>query len=198
MHLESMTRGLVALLVVGTAACSSEPETPEQPYPTATAPPPQPPPPAPPPEPVVQTGPCDATMQVAMQAAIEERAKKELGFGLKPEGAFSCTLVADGEKVTVPVTLQPGKCYAVIAHSYPNITDIDLFLRPNLGPNPPPLLIPFANMVLAQDSEQGPIASIGSGKNNCYKNALPIPGAAVAEAVAKAGAGPLAVQVYSK
>ena len=187
-----------ALVLLGTLSCSSEPETPEQPYPTATTPPPEPPPPPPPPEPTVQTGPCDATMQVAMQAAIEERAKKELAFGLKPEGAFSCQLVAEGEKVTVPVTLQPGKCYAIIAHSYPNITDIDIFLKPNLGPNPPPLLLGFANVVLAQDSEQGPISSIGSGKNNCYKNPFPIPGAAVVEGVAKAGAGPFAIQVYSK
>ena len=196
---ELMPRAAVALVLVGSISCSSEPETPEQPYPTSTAPEPVPPPPPPPPaEPTVQTGPCDATMQVAMQAAIGERAKKELSPGLKPESNFTCMLVAEGGTVQVPVTLQPGKCYAVIAHSYPNITDIDVYLKPNLGPNPPPLLLPFANMVLAQDSEQGPIASIGSGQNQCYKNPLPMPGAAVVEGVAKAGAGPLAIQIYVK
>jgi len=70
-------------------------------------------------------------------------------------------------------------------------------LKPNFGNPPPPLLAAFANMVLAQDSETGPVASIGSGKN-CYKNPFPIPGATVVEVTARTGSGPVAVQVYSK
>jgi hypothetical protein len=55
----------------------------------------------------------------------------------------------------------------------------------------------FAGTVFAQDSEQGPIASIGGGAQ-CFKNPLPLPGAGVAEVVAKQGGGPIAVQIYSK
>jgi hypothetical protein len=199
MRMIRLELGLVALCSLAVVACG-DPEVPEQPVPTAAvtgapAPTPAPTPtPAPPP---AASGPCDATMQVALQAALKGREKAEVGFGMSPEGAFACETVVDQGKVSVPVTLQPGKCYTFLAHGFPNITDIDLFLRPNLGAGAPPLLAGFAGVVLAQDSDQGPIAAIGKGKN-CFKNPFPIPGAAVVEAVTKQGGGPLAVQVYSK
>jgi hypothetical protein len=186
------------LAMFAQTACSSEPETPTTPVPDAgatTAPPPQPPPPPPPPpEPVA--GPCDATITLALQTAIQAREKAEVTFGLKPEGQFQCQTVPEGGMVQVPVTLQQGKCYTALAHSFPNVTEVDMFLKPNLGPNPNPLFASLAP-TLAQDSETGPTASIASGKN-CYKNALPLPIAAVIEVKARTGAGPVAVQVYSK
>ena len=191
--------GLAVIASCTALACGGEPEVPETPVPTATAstPPPVEPAPQPPPPPAATTGPCDATMQLALQTAIKGREKEEVTFGMAAEGAFACEQGAEQGKVSVPVTLQPGKCYTFLAHSFPNITDIDMFLKPNLGPTPPPLLAGFANMVLGQDSDQGPVASIGKGKG-CFKNPFPIPGAAVIEVVSKQGAGPLAVQVYSK
>jgi hypothetical protein len=191
--------GLLGVTCVVAVACS-DPEVPEAPLPDAGAPTTTtatvaattttaPPPPV--------DGPCDGTMQLALQTAIKGRETAELGPGVKAESAFVCQTVAAGGKITVPVTLQPGKCYTFLAHSFPNVTDIDVFLRPNLGPSPPPLLAMFANTVIAQDSEQGPIASIGGGKN-CFKNPFPIPGAGVVEVVAKQGGGPIAIQVYSK
>ena len=198
-------RNLVAFALVGLVgltACSSEPEVPPQPGPDAgaTAPPPQPPPPAPapttpPPGPVA--GPCDAGTQVALDTAIQARAKTEVGQGMKPEGAFTCQTVPEGGSATVAVTLQPGKCYTALEASMPNVNEVDLFLKPNFGNPPPPLLIAFAGMVLAQDSNTGPVATMAGGAN-CYKNPLPIPGAAVVEVKARTGAGPVAVQVYSK
>lgn len=183
------------------ALACGEPEVPETlpppdagPPPTATVVEPAPTTTAPPP---VVGGPCDGTMQLALQTAIKGREVAELTPGMKAESAFVCQTVAEAGTISVPVTLQPGKCYTFLAHSFPNITDIDVFLRPNLGPTPPPLLAGFATMVLAQDSEQGPIASIGGGKN-CFKNPFPIPGAGVVDVIAKQGGGPLAVQVYSK
>jgi hypothetical protein len=188
----------LALLIL--TACSSDPKTPEQPTtPDAgvqPVPPPEPPPP--PPAPAAQTGPCDATMTLALKTAIEARAKTQLGAGMKPEGTFTCTHILEGQTVQVPVTVQPGKCYAALAHSFPNVTELDLFLKPNLGPTPNPLLAPIATLVFGQDTETGPTASIGSGQN-CMKHPgglINIPIAAMAEAVAKAGAGPVAVQVY--
>jgi hypothetical protein len=187
----------LALLVTLSACKDPEPETPPPPPPDAGPPPEPPPPPPPPAEPTVTTGPCDATMTLALQTAIQAREKKETTFGMKPEGAFTCQLVAEGTSATVPVTLQPGKCYTALAASFPNVTEVDLFLKPNFGDPPPPLLVAFAGVVLAQDTETGPTASIGQGQN-CYKNPLPIPGAGVVEVKARTGSGPVAVQVYSK
>lgn len=186
-----------ALAFLALSACKKEePETPPPPTPSP-APPPPPPAPPPPTEPAVSTGPCDAAMTLALQTAIQAREKKEVTFGMKPEGAFTCQRVAEGTAATVAVTLQPGKCYTALAGSFPNVTEVDVFLKPNFGEPPPALLAPFANMVLSQDTETGPTASIGQGKN-CYKNPLPVPGAAMVEVKARTGSGPVAVQVYSK
>ena len=185
---------VLLMLTAVTTACGGGETQVEQPLPP---PPTPPPPPPPPPAPTTQTGPCDATMQVALQTAIEAREKAELTFGMKKEGTFGCELVAEGGMMTVAVSLQPGRCYTALANSFPNVSEVDLFLKPNLGPSPPPLLASFAGMVMAQDSETGPIASIGAGKN-CYKNPFPVPGAAVLEVKARTGSGPVAVQVYSK
>jgi hypothetical protein len=186
----------LGLLVALSACKKEEPETPPTPAPSPTPPPP-PPPPAPPPPPEVTTGPCDAATTLALQTAIQAREKKEVSPGMKAEGAFTCERLAEGTVATVAVTLQPGKCYTLLAASFPNVTEVDLFLKPNFGNPAPPLLVPFANMVLAQDSETGPTASVGQGKN-CYKNPLPIPGAGMVEVKARTGGGPVAVQVYSR
>jgi hypothetical protein len=196
------TNPQLALAFVLLAACSSKTETPTTPLPDAgtTAQPVPSPAPEPPPPPTVQTGPCDATMTLALKTAIEARAKKELSPGMKPEGVFTCQLVAEGGTVQVPVTVQAGKCYAALAHSFPNVTELDLIAKPNLGPNPNPLLAPIATLVFGQDVETGPTASVGGGAN-CMKHPgglITIPVAAIAEATAKAGAGPVAVQVYVK
>ena len=191
--------GLGAGMMLLTTTACSEPEVPETPVPDGgyTAPEPTPEVDAGPP-PVTDTStPCDHVMQVALQTAIQGRAKTELGFGMKAEGGFACQQVTQGGSARVPVTLQPGACYTFLAHSFPNVTEVDVFLKPNLGPTPPPLLASFANVVFAQDSETGASASIGAGKN-CFKNPMPLPGAGIVEAVARTGDGPIAVQVYSR
>lgn len=186
---------LAAGMFAGVMGCSSEPEVPITPQPDAG------PPPAPTPVPVVDAGPtctpapCDAHMQLAMQEAIKAREKAEVTFGMKPESTFSCQQVCEAGAVAVPVTLQPGFCYTFLGSSFPNVTQLDMVLKPNFGPNPPPILANFG--VGAQSSESGPNASIGSGKT-CYKWAFPIPGPALVEAKSRSGAGPIAVQVYAK
>ena len=97
----------------------------------------------------------------------------------------------------VPVMLQPGKCYTFLAQSYPNVSELDLTLKPNFGNPPPPILAMFANQPIAQDSDLGPAATVGKG-SQCFKNPFPIPGLAIVEVKARTGAGPVAVQVYSK
>jgi len=187
---------LAVALVAGVVGCSSEPEHPVAPYDAGAPPPPPPTTPAP----VVDAGPtctpapCDAAMHLAMQEAIKAREKAEVTFGMRPESTFSCQQVCEAGAVSVPVTLQPGYCYTFLGSSFPNVTQLDMALKPNLGPTPLPIL---AGFVGAQSSESGPNASIGGGKT-CYKWAFPIPGPALIEAKSRAGAGPIAVQVYAK
>jgi len=198
-----MRRNLtVAVALLGALGCSSDPKDPPQtPMPTATATMPAPVEPVPPVQPTVDTGPCDATMTAALQTAIESREKKELKPGMKAEGAFVCERTAEGQVVKLPITIQPNRCYTVLAGSFPNVTDIDVVLKPNLGEaQSNPLLAPFANTILAQDADIGLNGSIGAGKN-CYKfNLIPafnVPLAAVVEVKVKAGSGPVAIQAYA-
>jgi hypothetical protein len=189
---------LAVVGLLGAAGCSSEPEVPITPQPDAGYVAPPPPPPA-----IVDAGPtctpapCDAAMHLGMQEAIKAREKAEMTFGMKAESTFSCQTVCEAGAVSVPVTLQPGYCYTFLGSSFPNVSQLDLFLKPNLGPNPNPLFASILGAALAQSAENGPNASIGSGKT-CYKWPFPIPGPGLIEAKARAGAGPIAVQVYSK
>jgi hypothetical protein len=189
---------LFALAALGLMGCGDDqpPETPPPAPPDPVAPVPVTPDPVPPPVPTVQTGPCDAQMTLSLKTAIEGRGPRELSGNMKAEGAFRCEWVAEGGKISVPVTVQQG-CYTFLAHSFPNVTELNVYLKPNLGPNPTPPLSAFANQVIGEDSETGPTGAIGKAPN-CFKNPLPIPFPMVVEVVAQSGAGPIAVQVYSK
>ena len=189
--------GALLGLSLSVTACGEEkpPAVPVTPVPTTTATATVAPPPPPPPQP--QSGACDSVMTAALQTAIQARSKQELSWGMKAEGAFACETVAQGGSAKVAANLQPGRCYTFVAESYPNVTELDIFLKPNLGPTPPPLLAAIAGTVLAQDSDNGPRATVGRGKN-CYKWPFPLPAAVVVEATARTGAGPVAVQVYSR
>jgi hypothetical protein len=149
----------------------------------------------PPPPPTAQA--CDPTVQLALQTALKAREKTELSAGMKPESVFGCMVVPEGGSTSVPITLAQGRCYSFLAQSFPNVTELDLFLKPNLGPNPSPLVAPFVSMFTLLDSETGPLASINAGKD-CFKNPAPFPVAALVEVKARVGSGPVAVQVYSK
>jgi hypothetical protein len=195
---EIVKKSVVFVLVLAIGACGEDkpPEVPVTPVPTATATVvPTAPPPPPPTQP--QAGACDGVMSAALQTAIQARSKQELSWGMKAEGAFVCETVVQGGSAKVAANLQPGRCYTFVAESYPNVTELDVFLKPNFGPTPPPLLAVAANAVLAQDSDTGPRATIGRGKN-CYKWPFPLPAAVIVEATARTGAGPVAVQVYSR
>jgi hypothetical protein len=207
MACRSMLPALVAagsLLVAGCNGEAEHPETPVDAGPTNTVVQPTPPPPTPPPTPPTPapeaTGPCDATTTLALQTAIEARAKKgEVPAGAKVEGVVTCERVAEGSSLNVALNLMPGRCYTIMVHTFPNVTEVEAYLRPNLGNNANPLLAPFAGTVFGQDAETGPAASIGGGKN-CFKNPLAqgvgIPVPAMVEAKASKGGGPVAVQIY--
>jgi hypothetical protein len=147
-------------------------------------------------------------MTLALRTAIQSLATKDLAAGMKPLGDTICQHVLEGGTVPAPFTIVPGKCYAVIAYAYPNVTETDVVVNLDLGPNPPPMMAPLAGMFpRAQDADQGPSAVIGR-KDQCIKHpanagglaaaALNVPFAVRADAIAKIGSGPVAIQVYSK
>ncbi|MBW2453224.1 MAG: hypothetical protein JRI68_01885 [Deltaproteobacteria bacterium] len=136
-------------------------------------------------------------MALALKTALKAREPSELTAGMTPDGSYRCLVLDPGQTVAVPITLQPGRCYTFLAHGFPNVIELDLRLKPNLGPNVSPTLSALGSAVLAQDNTSGPVTSIGSGKT-CFKNALPIPMAARVEAIAVQGGGPVAVQSYGR
>ncbi|MEM9691251.1 MAG: hypothetical protein AAGA56_01780, partial [Myxococcota bacterium] len=130
-----------------------------------------------------------------VQTALEARSRTELKKAKNPVGAAQCETVGEGGIVRVQVMLQPQKCYSALAQSLPNITAVELTMKPNLGNPPNPALASLAPM-LAQAQGNGPQATMGPG-TNCWTSLVPLPIPAVVEAKAVGGTGPLAVQVYS-
>ncbi len=193
------------LLLLGTAGCPDDPVVPVTPYPDggldAGYYPPPPPPPVDAGYGPVAAQPCDGNIHLALQMAIKAREAQDLGRGMTAESNYSCQVVPEGGTLSIPVTLQPGHCYSFLGASYPNVSELDLVLKPNVGGAnlaAMPFLTPFLAMaVLAQDGESGPLATVGKG-SACFTNPFPFAGPAIIEAKARTGAGPIAVQVYSK
>lgn len=188
--------GLFAL--VAATSCSSEPEVPVTPVPdagptttTTTTPPPVDA------GPTVQTGPCDNVMALALQTAIKSREKEELAWGMKPEGSMACAQVAEGESTAARLMLQTGKCYSFIAESFPNVTEVELQMKLDMGDSPPPMLAQFGSVPMAVDQDSGPRATIGR-KDGCYQWQFPLPAPVRVEVTARGGDGPVAVQAYSR
>ena len=191
----------VASLSLGLIACGEDPP-PETPQPPPPTPPPAPTPvvePDPVPDTPASQGPCDAAQTLALKQAITGREKAELSGLMKPEQVFRCEHVLEGGTIEIPVTVQPNKCYSALAGSFPNITEVDLKVVLNFDGELPAGLNAFKNTVFAEDAETGPTAAIGRSPS-CIKNLtplmLPVPVKVIA--TAREGAGPMAIQVYSK
>jgi len=146
------------------------------------------------------TGQCDGMVTLALRTAIDTLAKKDLAPAMKADGDTVCMMLAEGQTVSAPFSFQPGSCYSFVAFALPNVTEVEVRVKPELGNPPNPLLAPLASFTGAIDADTGPSAVIGR-KNDCVKHPgglIAIPFAAKAEVLAKAGSGPVAVQVYRK
>ena len=109
--------------------------------------------------------------------------------GMKPDGSAAAGQCSEGQTLEVPLTLQPGKCYTVIAVSA-GLQELDAQIAAQPLPQVPPV-------ALAQDQSTGGQAIV-AGKGSCYKNAAPI--AVPAKVIIKAtkGQGAALAQVYVK
>jgi hypothetical protein len=109
--------------------------------------------------------------------------------GMQKEGNIIAGQFQAGQSLEQAVTLQPGKCYAVLAvGAGPSEVNIQL-----IATTP----IPGMSPVLAQDSGTGSNASLG-GRGNCYKYSLPLAGQAKYVVTVTSGSGLVAAQLYSK
>jgi len=109
--------------------------------------------------------------------------------GAKPIGSPVVGMFQPGQQLESTITMQPGKCYTVIAVGT-GMSDLKVQLT---AATP----VPGMNPVLAQDQTTGPQAVVGKAPN-CYAWALPLPGSAKVITTAVDGQGIAAVQVYEK
>lgn len=192
---------LLAAASLAITACS-DPEVPVTPYPppggtasaTATAPPP--PPPVPSGQPAGAAA-CDGNTTVALQDKLRANEATYVKAGMKPESTFTCKMLQQGESANVPMTAQPGTCYTIVAVSNPNVSELDVVLGLAPGAIPPALAAFAGKPEFFRDGMNGPTAVIGP-KPHCVTNFLPIPAALNIKVTATGGAGPVAVQLYSK
>ena len=128
-------------------------------------------------------------MGAAAQPILNQLATSEAP-GAKPVGSSTVGMFQPGQQLETVVTLQPGKCYTVIAVGLPAVSEVNVQL---VAATP----VPNMNPVLAEDQTTGPQAVLGQTPN-CYKWPLPLPASAKVITSVAAGQGIAAVQVYEK
>jgi hypothetical protein len=188
----------VAAIGIIASGCGTAPKFAPEPVVDAGLPPPPPPvvdagPPA------AATGPCDPVQTLALTTTLQGRATTEAP-GMKPEGAPLCGVVPEAQPVNGPMfLLEQGYCYSFLAQSLPPVTEVDMSLEIDLsgGMALAPNLAAMANRPLLVDTETGEKGAMAS-KGNCYVWPWPIPAQVKLIVKSKAGAGPVAAQVYKK
>jgi hypothetical protein len=129
-----------------------------------------------------------AGADAALDAAIQTIASKDAP-GMTAEGSVGHETLQEGGHFNMIVTLQPGKCYTIIAMSAPlqvSELGVQLFMLPlNLASGQSPA------------SDKNP-AVLGRGKAGATCPISPIPVPYKVDVTAKKGAGRIAVAVFSR
>ena len=123
-----------------------------------------------------------ATVPLMAYAATE-------AAGMTPEGPLVAGQFQQGQTLETAVTLNPNKCYTVLAVGA-GIQEVDITLVLTTP-------VPGMNPTLARDSGGGMQASLG-GKGNCFPWRMPIAAPAKFVIVATKGGGIAAGQMYVK
>lgn len=76
-------------------------------------------------------------------------------FAMKPVGDIQAAELREGERASRAVTIAPGECAAFVAQGGLGTIEVDMFLIQPGSASP---------RVIAQDTEPGPMASIGRGE----------------------------------
>jgi len=107
--------------------------------------------------------------------------------GMQPEGDELKQTLGEGQHTVIMVTMQAGKCYAIVGFSAPGaVKDLDLNLLP------PPYIT-----LAGQDMTHNGTPSIG-GAPSPMCPVIPFPIQYKLDVFARSGSGPVAVQLYSK
>lgn len=133
------------------------------------------------------TGSATAPAVDPLDALLQSESKK-LAKGMDPEGAPTKGTIQEGGKLESVVTLQPGRCYAIVAVSPTGaVSDFDMVI----------LMAPFFTMQGGKNQRTGNVALIGGAASPlCPAAIFPIPYRI--DVTAKKGSGPAAVQVLSR
>jgi hypothetical protein len=123
----------------------------------------------------------DAT-DLAIRAAATQYAP-----GMQPEGTRASVTVTEGQSNSVTMTLQGGKCYAVVAvGATGGVMGVDLRV-----------MLPLLTTPAASDTSAIGVAVAGKGAQAiCPLTPLPVP--YTIQVVARKGSGTVGVQLYSK
>ncbi|MCL2822715.1 MAG: hypothetical protein FWD57_01865 [Polyangiaceae bacterium] len=133
--------------------------------------------------------PNDPMIQQAMAAQIAMLAPNQ-AKGMKQEGEGAGANLQQGQSVELLFMLQPNKCYTAIGLGMPSIQDIGIVMVP---------VVPVLGGVgvLAQSQTQGTQVTMAPSPN-CFTHLFPMPMQAKIVVTARAGAGPVGVQLYVK
>ena len=124
-----------------------------------------------------------ATADDPIAQGIREAAKRAAP-GMEPDGALAVGVLREKQNVQTDITLQPGRCYAIVGYSK-KVEDVDLYL----------LLPP--GILSAQDTTHDNTPLIGGDRRPlCPAAAVPI--TYKLSIVAEQGAGEVGVQLYAK
>ena len=107
--------------------------------------------------------------------------------GMQPEGARSNVQVVEGKDNSISMTLQGGKCYAVVAvGATGGVLGLDL-----------QVMLPMVTSPAASDTSAMGVAVAGKGANAiCPLVPLPVP--YTVRVIARKGSGTVGVQLFSK
>ncbi len=133
--------------------------------------------------------PPDVGASEAVLTLALDKLGKTAAPGMTVEGEQGRTTLQEGGHFPMLITLQPNRCYTIVATSPPgNVTKLDLKL---LAP-------PFFNVAAGQSgAKDGASPVIGRGKAHLCPF-LPLPIAYKLDVAATKGSGPVGVRVYAK
>jgi hypothetical protein len=111
--------------------------------------------------------------------------------GAKALGSPIAAQFQQGQCIETVVSMNPGKCYSVVAAGLPGIQNVDLALV-SIAPVPG-----VPQVVAASDDTVGATAVLGTNPN-CFKWALPVAGTMKLILSVSSGQGVAAAQVFEK
>lgn len=137
------------------------------------------------PQPATAATPIEMSMVTPLLTALASNEVK----GMQPEGGAFGGSFLTGQVIERPITLQPGKCYSVVAVGLPGIEELDaeIVAQPGLG---------MPDTVLAIDQRTGSQAVVGGG--SCFTHLAAAPLNAKVVIRTSRGAGIAGAQIYVK